>query len=214
MIRIVLADDHEIVRAGIRMMLEADPKICVVGEAAEGTQAYSLVARHKPDLLLLDISMPLGQNGLVACEKITADFPSTKIIVLTMFAEPDYLLFTIRGGARGYVLKNSSPAQLNRAVHAVADGGIYIDEKMSELLSKQLAGPNTSNDQSIQNLTGREIEVLQLLARGYTNKEISEKLFLSVKTIEAHRRKINQKLNIDTRAKLVDYAIRHKLLEL
>ena len=112
------------------------------------------------------------------------------------------------------MLKNSSPAQLNRAVHAVADGGIYIDEKMSELLSKQLAGPNTSNDQSIQNLTGREIEVLQLLARGYTNKEISEKLFLSVKTIEAHRSKINQKLNIDTRAKLVDYAIRHKLLEL
>lgn len=128
MIRIVLADDHEIVRAGIRLMLEADPKICVVGEAAEGTQAYSLVARHKPDLLLLDISMPLGQNGLVACEKITADFPSTKIIVLTMFAEPDYLLFTIRGGARGYVLKNSSPAQLNRAVHAVADGGIYRRE--------------------------------------------------------------------------------------
>lgn len=212
MIRIVLADDHEIVRTGIRMMLESDPDVQVVGEAADGSQAYSLVAREKPDVLLLDISMPPGRNGLVTCEKVTEGFPATKVIVLTMFAEPDYLLFTLRGGASGYVLKNSSPTQLRSAVHAVAEGDTFIDEKMSELLSRQLA--ETGHGQSIQKLTGREIEVLQLLARGFTNKEISEKLFLSVKTIEAHRSKIYQKLNIKTRAELVDYAIRHKLMEL
>ena len=109
MIRVVLADDHEVVRTGIKLLLDADPDIAVVAEAAEGTEAYSLVAREKPDVLLLDISMPPGQSGLVACEKVAKDFPDTKVVILTMFAEPEYLLYTLRGGAAGYVLKNSTP---------------------------------------------------------------------------------------------------------
>ena len=214
MIRIVLADDHEIVRTGIKMILESSLDIEVVGEAANGTQAYSIVAREKPDILLLDISMPPNQNGLVACEKIMRDFPATKIIILTMFAEPDYLLFTLRGGAAGYVLKNASLEELTQAVQTVSEGGTYIHPKMADLLSKHLAGKASTADQPLKLLTGRELEIAQLLARGLTNKEISEKLFLSIKTIEANRSKIYQKLNIKTRAELVDYAIKHKLMKL
>lgn len=213
MINVILADDHEVVRTGIKLLLEADPDIAVVAEAAEGTQAYSLVAQHKPQVLLLDISMPPGQSGLVACEKVARDFPDTKVIILTMFAEPEYLLYTLRGGAAGYVLKNSTPEQLRQAVHDVAAGGSYIHPTMASLLAKH-AGNSETNDPSFQQLSSRELEILQLIARGHTNKEIGERMFLSVKTVEAHRSKIFKKLHLKTRADAVDYALRHKLLDL
>ncbi|WP_353955147.1 response regulator transcription factor [uncultured Senegalimassilia sp.] len=213
MINVILADDHEVVRTGIKLLLEADPDIAVVAEAAEGTQAYSLVAQHKPQVLLLDISMPPGQSGLVACEKVARDFPDTKVIILTMFAEPEYLLYTLRGGAAGYVLKNSTPEQLRQAVHDIAAGGSYIHPTMASLLAKH-AGNTEANDPSFQQLSSRELEILQLIARGHTNKEIGERMFLSVKTVEAHRSKIFKKLHLKTRADAVDYALRHKLLDL
>lgn len=212
MIRIVLADDHEVVRAGFKMILEVDPDLKVVADAADGLQAYAVVARERPDVLLMDISMPPGQSGLVACEKIARDFPATKIIILTMFAEPEYLFYTLRGGASGYVLKNSSSEELLSAVHAVVGGGSYIHPKMAALLTKQLSGSSEADDLSYQQLSNRELEILQLLAKGYTNKEISELIFLSVKTVEAHRAKLYKKLDFKTRADLVSYALRHKLL--
>ena len=211
MIRIMLADDHEVVRAGFRMILEQDLDIKVVAEAADGAQAYAIAAREKPDILLMDISMPPGQSGLVACEKIAKDVPSTKVVILTMFAEPEYLFYTLRGGAAGYVLKNSTSEELLSAVHAVAEGGSYIHPKMTALLTKQLVGSG-EEDRSYQQLSNRELEILQLLAKGFTNKEISEQIFLSVKTVEAHRSKIYQKLGLKSRADLVEYALRHKLL--
>lgn len=213
MINVILADDHEVVRTGIKLLLEADPDIAVVAEAAEGTQAYSLVAQHKPQVLLLDISMPPGQSGLVACEKVARDFPDTKVIILTMFAEPEYLLYTLRGGAAGYVLKNSTPEQLRQAVHDIAAGGSYIHPTMASLLAKHAGNPE-ANEPSFQQLSSRELEILQLIARGHTNKEIGERMFLSVKTVEAHRSKIFKKLHLKTRADAVDYALRHKLLDL
>ena len=149
---------------------------------------------------------------MVACEKITKDFPCTKVIILTVFAEPEYLFYTLRGGAAGYVLKNSSSEELLAAVHAVAEGGSYIQPKMMGLLTKQLVKGGEEEDRSYQQLSNRELEVLQLLAKGFTNKEISEQIYLSVKTIEAHRSKIYRKLGLKTRADLVDYALRHKLL--
>lgn len=212
MISVVLADDHVVVRTGIKMLLDADPDIEVVAEAAEGTEAYSLVACYKPDVLLLDISMPPGQSGLIACEKTAKDYPDTKVVILTMFAEPEYLLYTLRDGAAGYVLKNSTPEQLRQAVHDVANGSSYIHPTMVELLAKHAAGG--SNDPSIQQLSSRELEILQLIARGHTNKEISKMMFLSVKTVEAHRSRIYKKLHLKTRADAVDYALRHKLLDL
>jgi two-component system, NarL family, response regulator NreC len=213
MIDVILADDHDVVRTGIKLLLEADPEIKVIDEAADGSQAYSLVAKHKPSILLLDISMPPGQSGLVACKKITKDFPDTNVIILTMFAEPEYLLYTLRGGAAGYVLKNSTPEQLRQAVHEVANGGTYIHPSMTELLAKHI-GDSDSHSPSFQQLNARELETLQLIAHGFTNKEIAERMFLSVKTVEAHRSKIYKKLGLKTRADAVNYAIKHKLLEI
>ena len=213
MIDVILADDHDVVRTGIKLLLEADPEIKVIDEAADGSQAYSLVAKHKPSILLLDISMPPGQSGLVACKKITKDFPDTNVIILTMFAEPEYLLYTLRGGAAGYVLKNSTPEQLRQAVHEVANGGTYIHPSMTELLAKHI-GDSESHSPSFQQLNARELETLQLIAHGFTNKEIAERMFLSVKTVEAHRSKIYKKLGLKTRADAVNYAIKHKLLEI
>lgn len=212
MIRIMLADDHEVVRAGFKMILEQDPELEVVAEAADGGQAYAIAAREKPDILLMDISMPPGQSGLVACERVAKDLPATKVIILTMFAEPEYLFYTLRGGASGYVLKNSTSEELIAAVRAVAGGGSYIHPKMTALLTKHLMGGGEEDDRSYQQLSNRELEILQLLAKGFTNKEISEQIYLSVKTVEAHRSKIYQKLGFKTRADLVDYALRHKLL--
>ena len=159
MIRVMLADDHEVVRAGFKMILEQDPDLKVMAEAADGAQAYAIVAREKPDILLMDISMPPGQSGLVACEKITKDFPCTKVIILTVFAEPEYLFYTLRDGAAGYVLKNSSSEELLAAVHAVAEGGSYIQPKMMALLTKQLVKGGEEEDRSYQQLSNRELEV-------------------------------------------------------
>lgn len=215
MIRIVLADDHEIVRSGLKMLIESAPDMKVVGEAADGERAYELVAREKPDILLVDISMPPGQSGLVACGRITQDHPSTRIIVVTMFAEPEYLYFTLQGGAAGYLLKNSSSEELVSAIRMVQGGGTYIHPKMVESLTRQLfSSSGEGEDVSYKQLTTRELEILQLLAKGHTNKEISEKIYLSIKTVEAHRSKIYAKLGFKTRADLVAYAIRHKLLDL
>lgn len=215
MIRIVLADDHEIVRSGLKMLIESTPDMKVVGEAADGEQAYELVAREKPDILLMDISMPPGQSGLVACGRITQDHPNTRIIVITMFAEPEYLYFTLQGGAAGYLLKNSSSEELVSAIRMVQGGGTYIHPKMVESLTRQLfSSSGEGEDVSYKQLTTRELEILQLLAKGHTNKEISEKIYLSIKTVEAHRSKIYAKLGFKTRADLVAYAIRHKLLDL
>lgn len=213
MISVILADDHDVVRCGIQLILEADPEIEVVNQAADGVEAYELVARDKPDILLLDISMPPGQSGMVACEKIAKSCPATKIIILTMFAEPEYLLYTLRGGASGYVLKNSTPEQLHEAVHTVAEGGRYIHPTMSELLAKHIVSTNDLSS-SLQNLSVRELEILQLIARGYTNKEIADKVYLSVKTVEAHRSKMYKKMGFKNRADVVEYAIEHKILNI
>lgn len=212
MIRIVLADDHEVVRSGIKLILEQDPEMEVVAEAADGAGVYAAAVREKPDVVLLDISMPPGQSGLTACEKIAKDCPGTRVLILTMFAEPDYLFYTLRGGASGYVLKNSSADDLRAAVHAVAEGGTYIDPKMAASLTERVASGGKAADDSLQELTSRELEILQLLALGYTNKEVAERSFLSVKTVEAHRSKIYKKLGISTRAELVAYALDHKLI--
>ena len=214
MITVALADDHEMVRAGFKMILDKDPQIEVVGEAAEGTQAYALVAARKPEVLLLDLSMPPAQSGLVACERIVRDLPETKVVILTMFAEPEYLYFTMRKGAKGYLLKSATPAELLRAIHMVHEGDSYIHPEMVESLAAFLADGGKNIEKELEQLTPRELEILVLLAKGFTNREISEKVYLSVKTIEAHRAKIYTKLGFANRAQLVEFALRHKLLEL
>lgn len=214
MIRIIIADDHEVVRAGFRMLLEQDPELVVVAEAADGAQAYEAVMRERPDILLMDISMPPGESGLIACEKIVKDFTKTRVIVLTMYADQEYLLHTLRGGASGYLLKTSSAKELFSAIYSVNEGGTYIHPKMAGNLTKQLFSGDGDEDGSSVVLTNRELEVLQLLVKGFTNKEISGQLYLSIKTVEAHRKKLYSKLNVNSRSDLVSYAMEHKLFDM
>ena len=214
MIRVALADDHEIVRTGFKMILEKDPAIQIVGEAADGPAAYALAKREKPDIMLLDLSMPPEQSGLTTCEEISRDCPTTKVIILTMFMEPEYLYYTLRNGARGYLIKNAKPNELLAAIHTVYEGGSYVHPSMAEVFAKFVSEGSDNGLNALQKLTPRELEILQLLARGYTNREISEQVYLSVKTIEAHRSKIYSKLGLKSRAELVDFAIKHKLLDL
>ena len=213
MIDIVIADDHEVVRSGFAMILNSQEDMRVVGNAADGREAYALVSRLRPDILLLDISMPPGESGLIACEKITRDFPETRIIVLTMFEETDYLFYVLRGGASGYVLKNASTDELLHAIRTVANGNIYVQESMAKRLNEKLSNRMDSQEADpYQTLSNRELEVLKLLAEGYTNREIAERVFVSVKTVETHRSKIYSKLGFQSRAQLVHYAIKHHIL--
>ncbi len=213
--RIVIADDHAVVRSGFAMILNFQEDMEVVGSAADGIDAYRMVAKHLPDILLMDLSMPPGESGLIAVTKINSDFPDTKIIILTMYEDEEYLFHVLRNGAKGYVLKNSPDEDLLRAIRMVFQGGIYIHPKMATSLVREYLSNNQEDTEHspFRILSTREIETLHLVAKGYGNKEIAEKLNISVKTVESHKAKIMEKLNLSTRHELVDYALKRKLLD-
>lgn len=215
--RIVIADDHSVVRSGFSMILNYQDDMEVVATAADGIEAYVMVAQHKPDILLMDISMPPGESGLIATGKISNEFPDTKIIILTMYDDEEYLFYLLKNGASGYVLKNAPDEELIAAIRMVYNGGTYIHPKMANLLVQELI----HNDQvkvdetdPFKVLSNRELEILALVARGYGNKEIAEKLFISVKTVEATKAKIMEKLHFKSRPELVEYALKKKILVL
>lgn len=213
MIRVLIADDHEVVRTGFGLIISSQDDMEVVGNAADGNEAYNMVAKLKPDVLLLDISMPPGESGLTACEKISNDFPNTKIIILTMFAESDYLYFTLRGGASGYVLKTATTEELIEAIRMVVRGNVYVNQEMAAELTQHLQDTVANSEKNpFKLLTNREMEVFSYIAQGYTNKEISEKIYVSVKTVEVHRSKIYSKLEISSRAELVQIALKYHIL--
>ena len=190
--KIVIADDHAVVRTGFSMILNYQNDMEVVATAADGVEAYQKVMEYKPDVLLMDLSMPPGESGLIATSKIADSFPETKILILTMFDDEEYLFHVLRNGAKGYILKNAPDEQL--------------------LLSNSNQDTaNTSDPFKI--LSKRELEILPLIAKGYGNKEIAEKLFVSVKTVEAHKTHIMTKLGLKSKPELVEYALKKKLLE-
>ena len=230
MIRIVLADDHTIVRNALTMLLNHQPDIEVIGTAANSQEAYDAVAKLKPDIVnsqeaydavaklkpdivMLDISMPPGESGVITAGKIHADFPEVKIIMLTMHADKEYLLYTVQTGVSGYLLKNVPEEELIEAVHTVYGGSDYISKEMVPHLVDGFVNRHEEGKSGYLSLRERELEVLSLIARGYGNKEIGEKLFISVKTVESYRAKIMNKLGLRTRAELVEYALKKKLLQ-
>ena len=208
MIRIVLADDHTIVRNALKMLLNHQPDIEVVGTAADSQEAYEVVSRLKPDIV-----MPPGESGVIAAGRIHSDFPEVKIIMLTMHADKEYLLYTVQTGVSGYLLKNVPEEELIEAVHTVYAGSDYISKEMVPHLVDGFVNRHEEGKSGYLTLRERELEVLTLIARGYGNKEIGEKLFISVKTVESYRAKIMNKLGLRTRAELVDYALKKKLLQ-
>lgn len=216
--KIVIADDHAVVRTGFSMILNYQEDMEVVATAADGVEAYQKVLEYRPDVLILDLSMPPGESGLVATSKISESFPETKILILTMYDDEEYLFHVLKSGAKVYILKNAPDEQLILAVRTVYRGETYIDMKLTTSLVNEFI--NQSNQEEVNYssdpfkvLSKRELEILPLIAKGYGNKEIAEKLFVSVKTVEAHKTHIMNKLNLKSKPELVEYALKKKLLE-
>lgn len=206
-ITVVLADDHEIVREGIRLVLDAEPDIEVVAETADAEEATRRTKGHKPSVLVLDLNMP-GLPSLEAIPEILEGSPETAIIVLTMQKEPAFARQALQAGAKGYVLKHSAGAELVGAVRAVVAGETYINPDLGARIAS--APPDEGPPDE---LTPREVEVLGLLAQGYMNPEIADRLVLSVRTVETHRANIQRKTGIHNRAELIAYALEHNLVE-
>ena len=211
-IRILLADDHDLVRAGFRSLLQNFEGIQVVGEAADGQQVLRLVETLKPDLVLMDIAMP-ELNGLEATARITKEFPQVRVLILSMHANEEYARRAIRAGAQGYLLKRASTAELELAVRAVARGEPYLTPAISKHLLADFAR-QASPASPLEQLSPRQREVLQLIAEGYSRKEIAEKLSISAKSFDVYRSEIMEQLGIDDTAGLVRFAIQHGLVSL
>jgi two-component system response regulator NreC len=205
-IRVVIADDHAVVRRGLRQLLDAEDGFEVVAEASDLDGARRYVRGHHPDVLVLDLNMP-GGSSLDGIPEIRAECPDTQIVVLTMQNEPAYARHALSAGALGYVLKESAESELVEAIRRAAAGDTYLNPRLGARVAAE--PPSGLPD----GLTEREIEVLRMIALGHTNADIAEQLFLSVRTVETHRSHIQQKLGLGTRAELVRYALDHKLID-
>jgi DNA-binding NarL/FixJ family response regulator len=210
-IRILLADDHTLMRAGIRSLLEKMPGVEVVGEAADGREALSLVQSQMPQVVLMDIAMA-GLNGLEATERIMKEFPKVRVIILSMHANEEYVLQTLRAGASGYLLKDAATTELGLAVQAVARGDTYLSPAISKRVIEDYVGRTSGQKGLSEQLTSRQREILQLIAEGKSTKEIAFLLNVSIKTVETHRTQLMDRLNIHDVPGLVRYAIRMGLV--
>lgn len=213
-IRILLADDHAIVRAGIRTLLEKQPDLEVVGEAADGRETIDEARQLRPDVVVMDIAMP-GIGGLEATQRIKNECPEVRILALTMHEDERYLFRAIHAGASGYVVKGAPPADFIAAIRSVAEGQAYLGPALTRKLmddylrSSEEAAAKDDGD----NLTEREREVLRLIAEGRTGKQIAKQLCISVHTVERHRQNLMTKLDLHDRVGLIKYAIRKRLIE-
>jgi two-component system, NarL family, response regulator NreC len=211
-IRVVLADDHAILREGVRLMLNSQQDIQVIGEATNGEQALQLARTLAPDLILMDIGMP-GLNGLEATRALKAELPSIGILVLTMHETEDYFFHSLAAGASGYVLKGASSEELLSAIRTVSQGGVYLYPTMAKKLMGEFLKRQREGIEVQERLTPRERQVLILIAEGKLNREIAEELVVSLNTVQTHRLHLMEKLNLHNRAELIKYAIRRGLIE-
>jgi two-component system, NarL family, response regulator NreC len=208
-VRILLADDHTVIRAGLRLVLERQTDFRVVGEASDGREAVALAAQEKPDVVLMDVTMP-NLNGIDAARQITTARPEISVIILSMHSDESYVLRALKAGARGYLLKESAEADLISAVRAVSSGKAFFSPAVSRMLVEDYVRQlqDREIEDSYELLTMREREVLQLIAEGKSNKEIASILNLSLYTVETHRGNMLEKLNLHTVPELILYAVR------
>jgi DNA-binding NarL/FixJ family response regulator len=213
-IRILLADDHTILRDGIRALLADEPDMVVVGEAEDGHTAVKLAGELEPDIVLMDIAMPL-LNGLEATRQIKHNRPQIKLLILTMHDDEEYIRQVLAAGALGYVLKYAAANELLGAIRAVHQGEAVLSPAITRLVIEDyLRWADIQPEQTANDLTPREREVLQLIAEGYTNKQIADILCISIKTVQAHRTNMMQKLDLHDRGELIKYAIQKKIIEI
>jgi two-component system response regulator NreC len=204
-ITVILADDHNVIRAGLRAMLEAEPDLRVIGEAADAAGTAKLVEDRRPDVLVLDLQMP-GADPSADIPRLRERVPGSAIVVLTMQSDPRVARDLLRAGAAGFVLKQAAERNLGEAIRTAATGGSYIDPRLGGEMAKLKADP-------LEELSERELELLRLVALGHTNREIGEQLFLSVRAIEVNRAKLLAKIGVETRPELVRFAIGNRVIE-
>lgn len=214
-IKLILADDHAVVRSGLRMLLEARPDIEIVGEAETGKEALEKVETLHPHVVLMDIQMP-DMNGIEAARHIKENAPDTAVLALTMFEDDHYFFEMLKAGASGYVPKRAAPDELITAIRTVSRGEVFLYPSLATRLVQNFLGEVEPDEEEslYEELTPREREVLVLIAEGLTNPEIADKLVISVKTVDRHRENIMRKLNLHSRIDLVKYAIKLGLIEL
>lgn len=208
-VKVLIADDHPLVREGLRRILSLDPSVYLVGEAADGKEAVELARRTRPDVVLMDVNMP-GMNGIEACRVIKEEVPEARVVALTIHDQEEYVLEFIRAGASAYLLKDVSPDGLLEAIHGVMRGESYLSPRLTARVLDEVrrpAGPRVP-------LTRRELEVLRLLVQGESNKGIAQKLFISEKTVKNHLTSIFQKLGVEDRTQAALYAVKHRLVEI
>ncbi len=216
-IRVLVADDHTVVRQGIRSLLQAEPDLRVVGEAGDGRDAVRLARELQPDVVVMDLAMP-GMDGMEATRAIKQSLPQTHILALTVHESDEYFFRVLQAGASGYVLKRAAASELLSAVRAVARGEVFLFPAVAKkLLADYLTRAQTRDERETRDLyaglTAREHEILTLIAEGLTNREIAERLMLSLSTVQTHYTHILEKLNLQNRAELIKYAIRRGLIE-
>lgn len=223
-IRVLLADDHDILRQGLKLLLGLQADIAVVGEARTGVEAVHLVEELQPDVVVMDISMA-EMDGLQACRRIRRQHPTTQVLMLTMHESEEYFLQSLRAGAAGYIVKKAAPAELHAAIRTTADGGAYLYPSLAKALIRAYVSPVSTSTSpraqeaankriaaELQVLTPRELEILTLVAQGNTNQEIADQLTLSIKTVQAHRANVMDKLGLRDITHLVRFAIKHGLI--
>lgn len=208
-IRLLLADDHAVLRSGLRLLLGNQPDMAVVAEASDGFETLQMCRQHRPDMLLLDLSMP-NLDGLAVLSHLREEMPGLKVLVLTMHEDPEYVRATLAAGARGYVLKRAVDVELLSAVRTVAGGATYV---YPTLIGPLMAPAEQPAADPAPILSQRETEVLQLVALGHSNQEVSEKLAVGVRTVETYKARLMEKLGLRSRAELVRYALRHRMIE-
>ena len=212
-IRVLMADDHQLMRSGIRLMLEREADLSVVGEAGDGREAVALAKSLRPDVVVMDIGMA-NLNGIEAAQQMTGDRPEIAVVMLSMHSDESYVLRALKAGARGYLLKDSAEADLIKAVHAVAGGKSFFSPAVSKVLLDDYVRKlrRSGTEDAYDLLTPREREVLQLIAEGKSNKDIANLLNLSVYTVESHRANLMEKLNVRGLPELILYAVRKGII--
>ncbi|NHN33619.1 response regulator [Paenibacillus agricola] len=213
MIKLCIVDDHAVVRSGLMMLLNAKEDMEVIGEASEGNEAIELALRLRPDVVLMDLSMPNGKDGLSAAKDLKQALPDLAVLILTMHDDDEYLFRAIHAGASGYILKTAPHEELLKAIRSVAAGHAYLYPTATKRLMSQYVDQLQGGDSSsFDTLSDREKEVVSLVAKGYSNKEVAEQLVISVKTVESHKSNVMEKLHLKTRPELVKYAMKKGLL--
>jgi two-component system, NarL family, response regulator NreC len=212
MIKVMIADDHAIVRTGLRALINSEPTMELIGEATGGYEAIDLIGKNQPDILILDLSMP-DLDGIEVTKRIKPEFPGLSILILTIHEDEALLRAALKAGAGGYILKHAAEAELIFAIHTILRGDLYVDPSLVRRLLSDETPPAVAQPKSTEALTPRETEVLKLIVQGYTNRQIGEELNISVRTAESHRANLSEKLGLHSRVELVRYARENGLIE-